>query len=258
MKEIDAVFGETTKLLLGVELAKIDDYTEWLGRRVPLPSQAKSALSGKEVWIPPSFIYLRTSFNKSKIISMEEMERVTTSPFTAKDVTAASFSQLSSRLIKPVAFYVGNFRYQTFENVEKVSGGGGGRNLYFSEDVYHDVKNLAYCNYTLFSQNVFGSHNVTYSQFCIHAYNSTSVSRCFEVDGCSSSRDLLFCHNCENVSDSMFCFNAKNLKNAIGNIPVPQAKYREIKALVLADIRNQLLQTRKLEYDIFDIGDRHG
>lgn len=258
MKEIETAFNEITKLLFGNRLTDIDSYAKWLGKHIPLPIPARSVISGKEVWIPPSFIYLKIPFNKSKIISLEEMGQKTSSPFTTSDICNAATKDLVAKFIKPVAYYVGNFRYQDHENFERVSGGGGGRNVYFSEDTYLGVKNLAFCNYVLNSENVFGSHNLTASNFCIHTYNSTALSRCFEVDACSNSSDLLFCHNSENLQDCMFCFNAKNLKYAIGNTPLAPDQYRHVKSEILTAVSRELLQTKNLKYDIFNIGDKHG
>lgn len=258
MNEIETAFSETTKLLFGTELCKIDNYGSWLGRKVPLPSLAKSALSGKDVWIPPTLNYLGINFNKSKVISMEEMEKVNTSSFTAKEIENASIKELVGKFIKPVAYFCGNFRYQNYENFEKVSGGGGGRNVYVGEDIYLGVKNIGFSNYTLFSENMFGSYAVTHSNFCIHTYRSVSLFRCFEVDCSSNCRDLFFSHNCENVNDSMFCFNGKNLRYAIGNVQFPPDKYKEIKAKILAEIGKELKETKTLRYGIFNIGDKYG
>ncbi|MFH1520817.1 MAG: hypothetical protein ABID61_04175 [Candidatus Micrarchaeota archaeon] len=258
MIEIEHAFGEITALLLGQKLSNIDDYGDWLGKHVPLPTLAKSIVSGKDVWIPPTMNYFDKPFNKSKIISMEEMDRVNVSPFIAKDIETATIGELMTKFIKPLSFFCGNFRYQEYENMEKVSGGGGGRNVYVGEDTYLGVKNIGFSNYTLYCENMFGCYALTNSQFCIHAYRSILLSRCFEVDSSSNCRDLLFCHNCENVSDSMFCFNAKNLKNAIANVLLPQVKYREIKEKILADIGKELTKTKNLKYDIFNIGDSNG
>lgn len=258
MQEIENAFTETTKLLLGTGLGRIDDYAVWLGRHVPLPSLAKSTVSGKDVWIPPPLNYLNTPFNKSKIISMEEMDDTNISPFTAKDIDNTSTREIMTKFIKPVAYFCGNFRYQDHENLEKVSGGGGGRNIYVGEDTYLGVKNIAFSNYTLFCENMFGCYGITHSQFNIHAYRSVSISRCFEVDCCSNSRDLFFSHNCENVNDSMFCFNAKNLRYAIGNAQLPPDQYKPIKAKILAEIVRELKETKNFRYDIFNIGDSHG
>ncbi len=253
MLEIEKPFSETTKIILGSELGPIDRYSEWLGRGVPLPYPAKSSISGNEVWLPPPLNFAGKSFSTKQVVDMCEMA-IPKSPFTPGDVANASLKDLRTKFSLPVAFYCGNFRNWTHENLDKVSGGGKGRNIYYGEDIYLDVKNIAFSNYVLYSVNVFGSHNVINSQFCIHAYNSTAVTRCFEVEGCNNSSDLLFSHNCENVQDSMFCFNAKNLRNAIGNVPLPPDRYKELKAMVLSQVVKELKEKKTSKYSIFNIG----
>ncbi|MFH1221761.1 MAG: hypothetical protein V1492_01615 [Candidatus Micrarchaeota archaeon] len=256
--ELEKAFEKTTKLLLGAELRNLDEYGPWIGSHVPLPYPVKSALSGKEVWVPPPTNYLKKAFNPTKIVSFDEMDKVNTSPYSAEDIKNATIKEIREKFIKPVAFHCGNFRYRTYENIEKTSGAGDGRNIYYCEDVYLGVKNVAFSNYALFCENMFGCHSITQSGFCIHAYNSLAVNRCFEVDGCSNSSDLLFCHNCENVHDSMFCFNAKNLKHAIGNVQVPMETYRTIKTTVLNQMTTELQKTKRLDLDIFNVGEWHG
>ncbi len=251
--EMEKAFGETTKLLLGESLQGIDNYSKWLGNRVPLPHLSKSVVSGKEVWIPPALNFLNIEFDKSKTISMEEMDKVNVSPFTLKDLEGADIGQIVSKILPPVTYNTGNFRYQTNENVEKSSGAGGGRNLYYCEDVYLGVKNIGFANYTLHSENIFGAHGVSHSAFSIHVYNSTALSRCFEVDASSNSSDLLFCHNCENVHDSMFTFNAKNLRYAIGNVQLPMEKYKEIKQKILAELVKEIKEKKDIGFDIYNL-----
>ncbi len=253
-EELEKEFQNTTRLLVGKELHGLDDYSEWLGQRVPLPRETKSAISGKEAWVGPPLIYLGKEFNLRNAILLEEMDQANESPFTAEDVAKASLRGIMGKLLSPVRYHIANMRYQAHENVWKCSGAGGGRNIYHCDDVYLDVKNVAYSNYTLWSHNAFGCHGVTSSGFVMHAYNCSRLARCFEVDGCSDSSGLLFCHNCENVQDSMFCFNAKNLRYAIGNLQVPPDRYKEIKSRVLAEIAAELEKNKCLKWDIFNIG----
>ncbi len=254
--ELEKAFTDTTRILLGTNLTGLDSYGQWLGKHVPLPYPAKSAVSGKEVWVPSPLNYLGKRFNKDRIIDLDEMDKMNVSPFSAKETAAASPKELRGKFAKPLAYHCGNFRHWEHENVEKCSGAGDGRNLYYCEDSYLKIKNVAFSNYPLFCQNVFGSYAVQKSSYLIHAYNSISVTRCFEIDGCSNSSDLLFCHNCEGVQSSMFCFNAKNMRYAIGNVPLGPEKFREIRGRILAEIGAELLRTKNYRWDIFNVGDK--
>lgn len=253
-EELEREFSRTTKLLLGEPLGKLDDYAGWLGGHVPLPYQTKSALSGKEVWLPPPTDYMGKRFDTANIISMDEMDRVNKSRYEPSDITAVPIRDLVKKFVKPISYACGNFRYQDHENVEKCSGAGGGRNLFHCEDVYLGVKNVAYSMFAIKCDNTFGSHEIMHSQFVIHAYNSSHITRCFEVDGCMNSSDLFFCHNCEGMTDSMFCFNAKNLRYAIGNTPQTPEKYREIKSMILKQLVAELISTKSLRWDIYNVG----
>ncbi|MDD5336977.1 MAG: hypothetical protein PHS02_00670 [Candidatus ainarchaeum sp.] len=252
--ELEKDFARTSQLLLGAALAPMDDYAGWLGRRVPLPHLTKSALSGKPVWLPPPPSFRNTLFTTKRAISMEEVEKVSATPFSASDLEGAGLADLAGRLTEPVRYLCGNYRYRTYENVEECSGAGDGRNLYRSEDAYLKIKNVAYSNYTLFCESMFGCHADLHSKFCIHTYNSENVARCFEVDGCADSSDLLFCHNCEGMGNALLCFNAKNMHYAVGNVEVGREKYVKIRQKVLAEITAKLVRDKKLELDIYNVG----
>jgi hypothetical protein len=253
--EIEKAFSETSKIVLGTELHGLEDYGPWLGRNVALPYPAKSAVSGKEVWVPPPLLFLKRKFNKSHIISAEEFEKVNRSPFSARDLEDLDVKEILQKIVKPLLFYCGNWRFSTFANVDKASGTGSSINVYYCDEAYHNVKNIAYSNYVLFfCDNIFGSHGVQYSKFCIHAYNSLKVTRCFEIDGCESSSDLLFCHNSENLQNCMFCFNAKSMRYAVGNVEIGREKYMELRKLVLGRIGKELKEKKQLGIDIYNIG----
>jgi hypothetical protein len=256
MYEIEKEFSKTTRLVLGIELKNLRDYAQWLGNRVPLPKKTNSAVSGKEVWVPPDHIYLGKGFGLKRVILSDEFEKVNISPYSPDNLSNATVKTIINNLVDPVRYNWGNFRYQAHENVREVSGGGGGRNLYHGDDIFLKVKNIAYSNYVIYCENIFGCHGMDHSYFVINAYNCAKVSRCFEVDSCSNCSGLLFCHNCENVHDSMFCFNAKNLRYAIGNVEVGLEKFKEIKALIVREIFEELEKTQNLRYDIFNIGCR--
>ena len=255
IQEVEKAFSDTTRLLLGEALSGLDEYGALLGKHVPLPSCAKSAISGEDVWVPHPLVYLGKEFAKTKVIDMKEMDKIRESPFSVDDIAGAGIRELREKFVKPLAFHCGNFRYWEYENVEKCSGAGDGRNLYYCEDSYVQIKNVAFSNYPLYCQNVFGCHGIQKSSFTIHAYNSINVTRCLEVDGCSNSSDLLFCHNCEGVQSGLFCFNAKNLRYSIGNVPVGPEKFREVRAMVLREMLDELKKKKICRFDIYNIGE---
>jgi len=252
-EELEKAFSSTCRLLLGKGLEGLTQYSSWLGKSVPLPKETKSAISGKEVWVPPPNIYLKKEFNPKNAISLDEMENANTAPFGPEELDGASVQEIVKK-IKPISYYCGNFRYWTHSNIERSSGAGAGQNIMMCDDVYLKVKNIAYCNYALYSENLFGCHGVMHSGFLMHAYHSTKVTRCFEIDACSNCSGLLFSHNCENVHDSMFCFNAKNMRNAIGNVAVPPNEYKRIKELLQQEIVKELEDKKSFRYDVFNIG----
>ncbi len=252
--ELEKEFETTAKLLFGTALSGLEQYGPWLLRHVPVSYPVPSAKSGKEVWVPPPLNYLRKRFNRSKIISMDEMDQVNVSPFKPEDLKGVTINELRTKFVKPIAYYCGNFRYGEHSNVEQSSGAGSGMNLFQCEDVYLDVKNIGYSNYALYCENMFGCHGISHSKFGIHIYNSTNVTRCFEVDGCSNSSDLYFCHNCEGMSNGILCFNAKNLRWAVGNVEVGPEKFMKIKKMLMDYVLRELKEKKSLGMDIFNVG----
>jgi len=256
-RKIDKAFDETASILLGRQLGNVDTYSGWLGEHVPLPTPAASVVSKKEIWMAPPINFLGRKFDTRRIIDMDEMESVNKSPFGMEEMEGVeNLGQLLEKFVSPIAYYCGNFRYGAGQDIEKCSGGGGGRTIYYSEDVFHNVKNVAFSHCVVNSQNIFGGHNVVKSGFGINIYNSNAIARGFEVDGCLSSSDIYFCHNSENLRDCMFCFNAKNLKYAIGNVEVGKEEYARVKKMVLAEIGERLEKDKKLKWDIYSIGAR--
>ena len=145
LEELEKEFKATTRLLLGEALEGIDNYSLWLARNIPLPYHAKSCISGKEVWLPPPEDFIGKKYTTTKVISLDEMNKLCHSPYNAEELNDASVKDIVNKFIKPVAYVTGNYRYEEYKNVEKCSGTGGGMNMYYCEDVYLGVKNVAYC-----------------------------------------------------------------------------------------------------------------
>jgi hypothetical protein len=251
---VDNAFKQVCTVIFGEALpGQLDDYAAWLGRFVPLPTPTRSALSGNEVWIPPGDNYLKKTHEPSRTISMAERNRVPNPTLVYSDIAKLTVRDLIRKAVAPIAYYCGDFRYGDCQNLEKCSGGGG-INIYYSEDVYFGSKNCGYCNFTSYSENMFGCNAVPFSKFCLHAYNSSNLTRCFEVEGCTNSSDLYFCHNCEGMSNAILCFNAKNLRYAVGNMEVGPEQFARIKKLLLTAMLAELKEKKTTKRSIYSLG----
>jgi hypothetical protein len=115
------------------------------------------------------------------------------------------------------------------------------------------MKDSAYVWWPRTSEHLFGCAMMFDSSFCIHCYQSSKLSRCFEVDSSRDCSDCYFCHNCENVQNGIFCFNSKNLRYAVGNVEVGKEKFYKVKAMLLRSILPALESGRAPGIDIFNI-----
>ncbi|MFH1328217.1 MAG: hypothetical protein ABIH76_05165 [Candidatus Bathyarchaeota archaeon] len=253
MKEIDRSFNDTVRILLSSELGGIDDYAKWLGRHIPLPLFRKSAISGKGVWIPPSFCFSGQEFDKCRIIDIEEIDQVNTPPFDEGALENVNMRDILE-IINPIAYYCGNLRYKNSNNIERSSAVGGASNIYYCEDIWYKTRNVAFSHTVLYSENIFGSHMARYSKFCINIYNSYQINRGLEIDGCTNCSDVFFCHNSENLRNCILCFNVKTLSYAVGNIEVGKERYMEIKDMLISHIVEKLKKEKDFETDIFNVG----
>lgn len=251
--ELNIAFKEICSLLLNQDIGDMLEYEEWLKPHVPLPYPAKSTISGKEVWLPPPKSFLNKQFDGSRVVSYDEREESGKTSFSPKDLENISLSNMFN-IISPIAKYVGDYRLGNCIRIEKSSGGGPGENIYYSEDAYLKVRNIAYCNYVLASEYMFGCYNTPNSSFCINCYGSNKLTRCFELEGCTSCRDCFFCHNSEGLKDCIFCFNAKNLSYAVGNVSVGKEEYTRIKKMLQEYLAKNLKNKKKLDFDIYNLG----
>jgi hypothetical protein len=127
-----------------------------------------------------------------------------------------------------------------------------------SMDCYHGQyaisKKSAYSALTRSSEHVFGSVMTFNGKFLIRCNSVFDSARCFEADSCKNSMDLYFCHNCENVNDGMFCFNTKAKGHCIGNSELNREEYAKIKRDLLAQMREELSEKKRLKNSIFNLG----
>jgi hypothetical protein len=251
LSRIEAAFSNTSKLVMGKRLSRIDDYSAWLKSHVLKMEVGKSIISGKPMLLADYSNYLL--YPRNRLVTRLEAEFIGDHiRLDGPDAEKLSFSSISEGISK-IAYLSPEFFFGDNINVIECSTQYQSMDSYRSPGVSFS-KNTAYSFWPRTADCIFGSSMAFESFYCVHCYYSENLNRCFEVDSSKSCSDSYFLHNCENVRDSMFCFNAKNLNNAIGNAQMPPEQYRKIKSSIVAQLAGELEKKKDLKWDIFNVG----
>lgn len=247
-KEIEKAFEDTTKIIFGKALSKLDNYEEWLTTRVTKGRLRGSTTSRKKVYVPTYGMFRFIPDNLvSDLGSFTQLSKLTVN-INESDTLAT----ISKKLPK-IATFIIEFEDGTNLNVESSSIYKNLVNAYKMVDCFYS-KNLAYSFFSDKCENIFGVSKSIRCNFCVNVHDSRDVVRSFEVDFSKSCADVMFCHNCDNVKESLFCFNAKNLRYAIANTVVGRETYTKARAMLIEYILKQLEKTHKLDLDIYNVG----
>ena len=250
---IEQAFSETSGIILGMPLQKIDRYAAWMNSKSAIHTKtAASCISGKPLIMPDYAWFI--SYPQDRLISQEEAdfsgEKLALAPSEAESLSL----QNAHKLLSKIAYFcpqwlAGNLK----NNIDSPL-------TIDSSDCYGGILSMiskcaAFCYSARNSEEVFGCREVREVTFSINSHFSTKSARCFECDSCHNCTGDYFCHNCENVHDSMFCFNTKNKKYAIGNAEVGREKFIAAKKILLEWINARLEKDGGLSIDIYKIAD---
>jgi len=252
MREIEIAFAKTTKILLGRELHGIEEYGEWIVRRVRGGvRKKKSKVSGNFVLCPSVQYYEGMGSN---VVTAQEALKLGERRISFEEAEKLSLANARETLGK-ISTSTPEIVWGTNIGSAECSNYGPTQYCYRSTFCWFS-KYAAYSFWPRECEYVFGCSYLLVCSFCVHCYNSTKLQRCFEVSDSTNCADCYFCHNCENVNESMFCFNAKNLRYAIGNREVGKDAYLRIKMMVLAQVADELEREKKCKYDVYGMGKR--
>ncbi len=246
---LNEIFNTTTKLLFKKELGNFRDYADYFISSLPVRfKEVSSALSGRKI-ILFTDNHLK-DIPETRIVSNDEALFLSTKlKLNERDIE--SFDSIKSSIGK-IAFFSGEFIHDCSE-VAKTSFCHGSSLLYKVAHGYH-MKRCAYSYWPRSSESAFGCSFNFISTFCINCHYSERLTRAFEVDLSNSSSDLYFSHNVENIRQGMFNFNVKNLTYAIGNASYNPETYMRIKNSLVEQIADELEKTKKLKWNIYNIG----
>ena len=236
--ELDRRWKATCKILLGGEVGGLSDYAQWLYEGNGPRLVKASEVSGKDVVLSSS-VYPENA----RYISYDEAETgkayAPLSINEMKDIDSL-LSAVSERMAYSGNIVLGNSRY-----VEQSSTITECFYALHCERVAF-CKYIAYCTRGGYSENAFGCYGFGPTQFVVRSMASWNCTRCLNVSRAYSSSDIYFSHGITNCSDCMFCFNVKNKRRAIGNLELPKEKYAQLKAKLLAEIREKLEKEKRL------------
>ncbi|MFA4983570.1 MAG: hypothetical protein WC588_05145 [Candidatus Micrarchaeia archaeon] len=193
---IENAFSETSKLIFGKPYAGIDKYSGWLKRNTRIFEDGKSCASGKALLRPQYSDFLR--FPKDRLLDLEEAEfigeRLALSEGEVAKLTVANAARALSR----IAYFTCEWK-----------SGNNSNNIdcpieFECIDSYRSIINIrckrcAYGWWPRESEHMFGFNRTRFSAFCINAFDSNKVQRCFEVSEARGCSDCYYCHNVENV-----------------------------------------------------------
>ncbi len=250
-QELDKAFASACSVLFGRKLSgKMTDYEKWLMKNVRAPPKSKSKLSGKSLYILPIL------FNepvRDTHISLEEARQASRLHISEEDAQKLCISN-AKQILKPVALFTSDVKLGENVQVKDTVSFADSINIFGSSTMYGS-KNCAYgCWVSHNAENMFGCDHTFYSKFCIHAYRSLKLVRCFEISDSKDCSDCFFCHNCENCHECMFCFNVKSKRYAIGNVEVGREKYSKIKKMLQQEIAKRLEEKKEIGIGIYNIG----
>ena len=255
VRPVEEAFSRTSSLLLGRELSGIDSYASFLTKHVRQRLTFKSPISGKKAYLSSYMANLAGLYNiKGSFVPEEELVEIGKIAIGAEKAGSLRMDAPAlAELLHPIAYSAMCDVIGTNRNLIDCAIVGYSEDCYKTDACVYSKK----CGYSFWpreSEHIFGGSMVWESSFCMKAYQSKKLIRCFEADMCESCADLYFSHNCENVNGSMFCFNAKNLRNAVGNAEMGKEEYRKLKSAVQEQVAGELERKKTIPWDIYSLG----
>jgi hypothetical protein len=239
---LNSAFKSACKIILGSEIGELSEYEQFLKRYIVPVKKTKSILSGKDVY------YGAPYSEKSKMMSMEEMEHMKIEPIGINDMKDAE------SLIRAAGerfYYAGNKLCGKIVDVERSEDCADAYYITGSTDIFTS-ENIAYCQMFKDSKYMFGCAWGTNNTFCINCTEPYKLNRSFETTLVNHSADAYYSYNCINCQEIMFCINQKSIRYAIGNNPLLPDKYRELKKKLLSEIV-EMLKTKKTAPSHMDV-----
>ena len=236
--ELNRQWKATCRVVLGGEIGELSDYSGWLSNlNDPLPLR-QSSISGKQIVMTSS-----SYCQGSKTMDMSEADFFKKfEPLSINDIKDMDsiLEAIAERSLYCGNITIGNSKY--VENSSYVSD-----SFFVQNSVkISGCKNVAYSQWMRLSENIFGTNEGGESKFCLRCGIVYRNQRAFELWIGGNTSDSYYSYGLEDCQECIFCFNLVGKSHSIGNILLPRDKYSGLKKKLLAEIRQELVEKRKL------------
>jgi len=240
-------FKATCRVLFGREIGELEDLAPYLREHVEPPMAAKSAISGRQVYLSQPFYCKEARFadiaelpSTGNALSINDIKDID----SALEAMAEKFS------------YCGNKNLGISKDVVQSDMCNDSLDIISSQNVMSS-KHAAYCNGIRASECAYGCMLGGEVGFAMHSQIFFYSKRCFESSLCFHSTDIFCSFNCSDCIETMFSFNQKAKRHMIGNVELPKGDYMALKAKLVGEIALHLEKKKRFP-GIFELADGGG
>ncbi|MFA6489521.1 MAG: hypothetical protein WCT52_02465 [Candidatus Micrarchaeia archaeon] len=236
-RELDRKWRAACRVVLGGEVGSLDDYSEWLSGLNDKLTIRKTPSGQSVVMTSDSYCAGSPVQDMANADFMKKFEPLSINDM--KDIDSLLFA------VRERATYSGNITIGNSKFVEQSSEVSDSFYVYRSVRI-SGCKNVAYSQWMRLSEDIYGTNEGGETQFCIRCGIVYRNQRSFELWIGSNTSDSYYSYGLEGCKDCIFCFNLVGKNFAIGNLVLPRDKYKGIKEKLLAELREELKEKRRL------------
>ncbi|MCC7570289.1 hypothetical protein KO465_03005 [Candidatus Micrarchaeota archaeon] len=240
---VNKAWKSTCKLLFGGEIGNLKEYEKWLSEHVE-PIRKEKDSNSKDVYLA-----IQDYCSSAKFTNMADVNFW--AKFTPLDINQIKDIDSIVDAVHDRTGYTGSVVLGNSKAVNRSSNVTDSFNVYDAAKV-SDSKNIAYANLIRYDENVFGIFEAGESGHLIRCDMSWRLKRGFNTFMTFESQDCYYTVRTSNCSDCMFSFGINSKKYAIGNLELPKDKYLQLKAKLLAEIREKLKRDKRI-FSVLDI-----
>lgn len=247
LRHLNKSWESLCKVVLGGPTRPFTELEGYLTRYAEACKAEKSAISGKPVTV-------FGDYPKETRFILDEEARGFEEKFRGRKLDINSIKDIDSAVeaMGEVGLYAGDIVLGKSSFVAKSTRVVDSNFVYQSSDVIYS-KYIAYTQIAKYSESVFGclsaGRGTKFAIGCAEAYETSRHLECYYI---YTSSDVHYSGNIENCQECLFSFNLRGKRRCIGNLELAPDKYQALKAKLLSEARQMLIDKKSLP-SIYDI-----